>query len=131
MCSQQKSQIFLSAPFVAYSGIQGITKLWHIYSISLTTPQFVLGSHLNGIRGSPWSCQFPVDRKVANVLPVIKKSKKDPNSYGPVSLTSVPSKIMEKMMLGVIEKHLKDNSDFGRSQHKLMRERSCYINVHL
>ena len=25
-------------------------------------------------------------------------------------------------MLGVIEKHLKDNSDFGRSQHKLMRE---------
>ena len=77
------------------------------------------------------SCQFPVDRKVANVLPVIKKSKKDPNSYGPVSLTSVPSIIMEKMMLGVIEKHLKDNSDFGRSQHKLMRERSCYINVHL
>ena len=121
-----EDQIFLSAPSVAYSGVQGITKLWHIYILSLMTPQFVLGSHLNGIRGSPWSCQFPVDRKLAYVFPVIKKSKKeDPNSYGPVSLTSVPSKIMEKMMLGVIEKHLKDNSDFGRSQHKLMRGRSC------
>ena len=81
---------------------------------------------MNGIRVSPWSCQFAVDRKLAYVFPVIKKSKKeDPNSYGPVSLTSVPSKIMEKMMLGVIEKHLKDNSDIGRSQHKLMRGRSC------
>ena len=120
-----EDQIFLSVPSVAYSGVQGTTMLWHIYILSLMTPQFVLGSHLNGIRGSPWSCQFPVDRKLAYVFPVIKKSKKeDPNSYGPVSLTSVPSKIMEKMMLGVIEKHLKDNSDIGRSQHKLMRGRS-------
>ena len=121
-----EDQIFLSVPSVAYSGVQGTTKLWHIYILSLMTPQFALGTHLNGIRVSLESRQFPVDRKLANVVPVIKKSKKeDPNSYGPVSLTSVPSKIMEKMMLGVIQKHLKDNSDFGRSQHKLMRGRSC------
>ena len=121
-----EDQIFLSAPSVAYSGVQGTTKLWHIYILSLMTPHFVLGSHLNGIRGSPWSFQFPVDSKLANVVRVIKKSKKEnPNSYGPLSLTSVPSKIMEKMMLGVIEKPLKDNSDFGRSQHKLRRGRSC------
>ena len=40
MSSQQKSQIFLSAPSVAYSGVQGITKLWHVYVLSLTTPHF-------------------------------------------------------------------------------------------
>ena len=78
------------------------------------TPYFALGSHLNGIRGSPWSFQFPVDRKLANVVPVIKKSKKeDPDSYVPVTLNSVPGKIMEKMMLGVTEKPLKDNSVIG------------------
>ena len=40
MSSQQKSQIFLSVPSVAYSGVQGITKLWHVYVLSLTTPHF-------------------------------------------------------------------------------------------
>ena len=104
MSSQQKSQIFLSAPSVAYSGVQGITKLWHIYILSLMTPQFALGSHLNGIRRSPGSCEFPVVRKLADVLPVWKKRKKDEiSSYRPDSLNSVPDKIMEKMMLGVTE----------------------------
>ena len=121
-----EDQIFLSVPSVAYSGVQGTTKLWHIYILSLMTPQFVLGSHLNGIGGSPWSCQFAVDRKLAYVFPVIKKSKKeDPNNCGPLSLISVPGKIMEKMMLGVIEKPVKDNSVIGCSQHELMSGRSC------
>ena len=35
-----EDQIFLSAPSVAYSGVQGITKLWHVYVLSLTTPHF-------------------------------------------------------------------------------------------
>ena len=78
------------------------------------------------------SGEVPFDCKLAKVVPIFKKVKKeDPGNYRPVSHISVPGKIMEKIMLGVIEKHLKDNSDIGRSQHKLMRERSCYINVHL
>ena len=122
-----EDQIFLSVPSVAYPGVQGTTMLWHIYILSLMTPQFALGTHLNGIRVSLESRQFPVDRKLANVVPVIKKSKKeDPNSYGPVSLTSVPSKIMEKMMLGITEKHLKVNSVIGHSKHEFMKGRSYF-----
>lgn len=34
---------------------------------------------------------------------------------------SVPRKIM-KIILGVIEKHLKDNGDIGQSQHRFTRE---------
>ena len=44
-------------------------------------------------------------------------------NYGPVSLIPVPGNIMEKMMRGVTEKPLKDNSVIGHSQHKLMSGR--------
>jgi len=99
----------------------------HAHSFTDET-KFVLGSHLNGIRGSLGSCRFPVDRKLANVVPVWKKSKKeDPENWEPLSLISVPGKNMEKMMLGVIEKSMKDNFVNGCSQHKLMSGRSCLI----
>ena len=82
-----------------------LPKLWHIYILPLMTPYFALGSHLNGITTNLGSCQFPVDRKLANFVPVWKKSKKDDlGNYEPVSLTSVPGKIVEKeMMVGVTE----------------------------
>ena len=88
------------------------------------TPQFALGSHLNGIRRSLGSCQFP-DRKLANIVPVGEKNKKDEiSNYRPDSLNSVSDKIVEEMILGINEKHLKDNSIIGHSQHEFMKGRS-------
>ena len=55
---------------VSNSGVQGITKLWNVYILSLMTPQFALSSHSNGIKRSLGSCQFPDDRKLAIVVPV-------------------------------------------------------------
>ncbi|GAB0206625.1 mitochondrial enolase superfamily member 1 [Grus japonensis] len=76
------------------------------------------------------SGEVPVDWKLANIVPVFKKGKKeDPGTYRPVSLTSVPGKIMEKIMLGVIEKHLKDNAVIGHSQHGFVRGRACLTNL--
>lgn len=44
--------------------------------------------------------QVPVELKLANVVPVFKKVKKeDPGNYRPVSLTLVPGKIREKVIL--------------------------------
>ena len=52
--------------------------------------------------------KVPVNLKLANV-PVFKKSsKEDSSKLKPISLTSVPAKIMEKIILGVTEKYLKD-----------------------
>ncbi|KAJ7411531.1 hypothetical protein WISP_102360 [Willisornis vidua] len=36
---------------------------------------------------------------------------------------------MEKIILGSIEKHLKDNADFSHSQHGFMRGKSCLSNL--
>ncbi|GAB0206716.1 mitochondrial enolase superfamily member 1 [Grus japonensis] len=76
------------------------------------------------------SGEVPVDWKLANIVPIFKKGKKeDPGNYRPVGLTSVPGKIMEKIMLGVIEKHLKDNAVIGHSQHGFVRGRACLTNL--
>ena len=38
-------------------------------------------------------------------------------------------KIMEKIILGVIEKHLKDNAVIGQSQQGFMKGKSCLTNL--
>ena len=64
-----------------------------------------------------------VTGKKGNATTVFKKGKKeDPGNYRPISFISVPGKFMEKIILGVVEKHLKDS---GHSQHEFMRGKSC------
>lgn len=56
------------------------------------------------------SGEVSVNWTLASVGPIFKKARKgDPVNYRTVSLTSVPGKIMDKIILGIIEKHLKDN----------------------
>lgn len=58
---------------------------------------------------------------MANIVPVFKKGKKeDPVNYWPVSLTSVPDKIWR--ILGIIVKHLKDNTLIGHRKHGFIYE---------
>ena len=59
MSSQKKRQIFLCSPSAAYSGAPGTTELTHICVLHLKKPQFSMCSHVNGIRSSLVSCQFP------------------------------------------------------------------------
>jgi len=47
--------------------------------------------------------EVPEEWRKANVTPVFKKGeKKDPGNYRPVSLTSIPRKRMEQLILEVI-----------------------------
>ena len=50
-------------------------------------------------------------------------------NYRPVSLTSVTGKIMDKVMLSVIEKHSRDNAVIGHSQQGFTRGKFCLTNL--
>ncbi|KFV80740.1 RNA-directed DNA polymerase from mobile element jockey, partial [Struthio camelus australis] len=55
------------------------------------------------------SGEVPEDWKKTNVTPVFKKGKKEePGNYRPVSLTSIPGKVMEQLLLEVLTKHVED-----------------------
>ncbi|KFP57230.1 hypothetical protein N322_11630, partial [Cariama cristata] len=50
------------------------------------------------------------DWRLANVIPIYKKGRKeDQGNYRPVSLTLVPGKVMEQIILSEITSHVKDN----------------------
>jgi len=91
----------------------------------------VIIRHLSIIFQQSWeSGDVPVNWKLASVVPVFKKGEKeDPGNYRPVTHSSVPGKTMEKIVLGVTEKCLKDNAVTGHKQNGFMRGKSYLTNL--
>ena len=68
----------------------------------------------------------PNDWKLANIVPLHKKgSKSSPENYRPISLTSVVSKIMEKLVRDKIMEHMEENNIFTIHQHGFRKGYSC------
>ncbi|TRZ16814.1 hypothetical protein HGM15179_010323 [Zosterops borbonicus] len=90
-----------------------------------------LAKPLSIIYNQSWlTGEVPEDWKLANVTPIHKKGgKEDPSNYRPVSLTSVPGKIMEQFILSIITQHLQDGQGVRASQHGFRRGRSCLTNL--
>jgi len=70
------------------------------------------------------------DWQKANVTPLFKEGKKeDPGKYRPVSLTSIPRKPMEQLILDVIIKQVEEKKVIRSSQYGFTKGKSCLTNL--
>lgn len=85
---------------------------------------------LTQISNSQESGEVPPDWKLASAIPIYKKGmRKDPENYRPASLTAVPGKIMEKTVLGDMERHLKNKAGIRHSHHGFIKGKSRLRNL--
>ena len=81
-------------------------------------------------RASLSDSQLPVQFRLANVTPLFKKGDKSvPSNYRPVSLTSIPCKIMESIIRSRMEDYLYKNNFLAKEQHGFVKSKSCTTNL--
>ena len=75
--------------------------------------------------------QIPGDSTLAFVSPIFKKGNRNlPVNYRPVSLTSVPCKIMEHIICSHVRDHLDKHSVLTSLQHGFREAHSCETQLH-
>ncbi|KAL8625338.1 hypothetical protein ACOMHN_044481 [Nucella lapillus] len=68
----------------------------------------------------------PVDWKSAHVSPVFKNGERyKPENYRPISLTSIPCKLLEHILVRDIMTYCENHQIFCEEQHGFRRGRSC------
>ena len=74
--------------------------------------------------------KVPLSWKNANITALFKKgSKVDPGNYRPISITSVVSKLLEKLIKNAIMKHLTHLNLLSKKQHGFVQNKSCATNL--
>ena len=73
---------------------------------------------------------LPAEWKEANVSPIFKKgSRTAVGNYRPVSLTSIPCKIIESLVKDYIVKHLEKHQLLSDKQHGFVAHKACVTNL--
>ena len=67
--------------------------------------------------------------EVPGVTPVFRKGKEDSGNYRPISLTSIPGKVMEQLILDVISKQVEEKKVIRSSQHGFSKGKPCLANL--
>ena len=76
------------------------------------------------------SGKVPVDWKNGNIAPIFKNDRKDgPGKYQPVSLASVPRKIMEQILQGAMLRRMEEREVMWASQQGFAKGKTCLTNL--
>lgn len=74
--------------------------------------------------------EIPEDWKKANVTSVFKQDKKEePGNYTPISINSVPEKVMGHIILDAISKQMKEKNVIRSSRHESTKRKSCLTSL--
>lgn len=76
------------------------------------------------MRGHGSSVKFPLTRKWEIQSPFLKRNEEDMGNYRAESATSVPSKIMEKILLKTVLMHKENKEVNGNIQDSFLKHKS-------
>lgn len=103
------------------SGVDGINS--KILKHTVVPSSTILG-HI--FQQSLQTGEIPYDWKIAKVIPVFKSGDKClPSNYRPISLTSIPCKLLEHIISSHVASHLEQNQYFFKNQHGFRKGLSC------
>ena len=72
------------------------------------------------------TAELPLDWKAGEIVPIFKKgSRQSPANYRPVSLTSIPCKVLESIIRDHIMEHMVETQQLHNAQHGFRPRRSC------
>jgi hypothetical protein len=90
----------------------------------------LVDSLINLFQKSLYCTKVPEDWKKATVTPIYKKGQKNnPANYRPVSLTSIPCKVMETVIKNKMMQYLQSQNLIKPSKHGFIQGRSCATNL--
>jgi len=73
---------------------------------------------------------IPDSWKISIITPLFKKgAASDPNNYRPVAITSIFSKLMERVIVSQTSNHLKELGLISKEQHGFLKARSTSTNL--
>ena len=91
----------------------------------LVCSELVTYSLLPLYKNSLTSASYPDDWKLSRVTPVFKKGKPcDVNNYRPISLLSIPGKILEAVVCNYVNNHLQSHDLLSHNQWGFRKNRS-------